>query len=81
MSVCLHQERKENQIKSRKEKVFRPRDFFCKHLIFNKLRFFKEVNLYNIEAKKRPLIEVFFYLNFSGLIIIPEPTMFAPFRI
>lgn len=28
MSVHLHQERKENQIKSREKKVFRPRYFF-----------------------------------------------------
>lgn len=28
MSVHLHQVRKENQIKSREKKVFRPRDFF-----------------------------------------------------
>lgn len=28
MSVRLHQERKENQIKTKEKRMFRPRDFF-----------------------------------------------------
>lgn len=39
MSVYLHQERKENQIKSREEKVFRPRDFFYNQMIIKYLGF------------------------------------------